>query len=365
MISAIDDGVGKIVATLRERELEESTLLFFIGDNGAPLKIHKLDSPLDGDAGGWDGSLNTPLNGEKGMLTEGGIRVPWLASWKGRIPPGQVYQHPVISLDVAATALAAAELPSDSTLDGVNLVPHLAGEVPDPPHRHLTWRWIAQAAIREGNWKLLVGGSRSYLFDLQADPQEKQDLRTRHPEIAARLRAQLESWSAELQPPGMATQPMSAVWENYYDYYLDGKPALGPTSANPRSAGWIVRNAKFEVQQGVLRIISESESRQRPFIGFNGLRIPGPAIATTSVQAEQGGKLGIAWRLDGQRDFPPSQVVYQNLFASPEFQVVSVDLAAAGRIVHVRLLLPEGASGVKQFELKSSQGNAKRQWRFD
>lgn len=71
MLSAIDDGVGLITATLKKHGLTERTLIFFIGDNGAPLKIHKADSPLNGDAGGWDGSLNDPLNGEKGMLAEG------------------------------------------------------------------------------------------------------------------------------------------------------------------------------------------------------------------------------------------------------------------------------------------------------
>ena len=247
MMSAVDDGVGQVMDTLRQTGLEEKTLIFFMGDNGAPLKITKEDAP--GGGPGWDGSLNAPMNGEKGMLIEGGIREPWLAYWKGRIPAGQVYEHPVISLDIAATAVALAGLdrshhaPRDgnsadltrsvrTTLDGVNLIPFFTGENKAAPHDALYWRWVAQAAIREGQWKLLVGGPRSYLFNLETDAAEKHNLLAQHPEIAQRLRAKLETWAAELQPPGINVKPMAKTWEEYFDFYLDGKAPAPPDSAN-------------------------------------------------------------------------------------------------------------------------------------
>ena len=121
MLSAVDDGVGQVMATLRQNGLEENTLNFFMGDNGAPHKIKKEDAP--GGGPGWDGSLNAPMNGEKGMLSEGGIREPWLAYWKGHIPAGQVYDKPVISLDIAATAVALAGLQSDPVLASKSLAP--------------------------------------------------------------------------------------------------------------------------------------------------------------------------------------------------------------------------------------------------
>jgi len=110
MIAAVDHGVGRLGERLSALGLDKNTLIFFTSDNGAPLHGFR-DSPLNTDPGGWDGSLNTPLNGEKGMLAEGGIRVPFLMQWKGRLPAGMTYQAPVSTLDIAATANAAAGLP--------------------------------------------------------------------------------------------------------------------------------------------------------------------------------------------------------------------------------------------------------------
>jgi uncharacterized sulfatase len=147
MISAVDDGVGRIMDTLREHGLEDNTLIFFISDNGAPLKIHKKDAP--GGGPGWDGSLNDPMNGEKGMLTEGGIRTPFVVYWKGVIPGGQTYSHPVISLDVAATANALAKLPDDPVLDGVNLIPYLTGKNKQR-QLEISDRWRQGVSVRSG-----------------------------------------------------------------------------------------------------------------------------------------------------------------------------------------------------------------------
>lgn len=230
MLSAVDDGVGKITATLRTHGLEEHTLIWLIGDNGAPLKIHKLDAP--GGGPGWDGSLNDPLNGEKGMLTEGGIRVPFVVQWKGRIPGGQIDHRPVISLDVAATAQALAGLPEDPKLDGVNLLPYLTNEAEGEPHDALYWRWLVQSAIRRGPWKYLRSDEREYLFDLEKDPEEKHDLLAKHPEKVAELKAALGSWCSELSPPGIwavKSEPMSKQAAAYFDYYLEDKqPGLPP-----------------------------------------------------------------------------------------------------------------------------------------
>jgi len=244
-ISCIDDGIGKIMATLQKNGLEENTLIFIIGDNGAPLKkmphefatganglkTLKPDTPSGWNS--WDGSLNDPMNGEKGMLTEGGIRTPFVVHWKGMIPCGQVYTNAVISLDVAATANMLAGLPADPAIDGVNLMPYLSGKNSGAPHDWLFWRWVGQFAVRKGDWKYLASGDRQYLFNLATDAEEKHNLLAQHPELGRELRGQLEKWSQGLMPPGLVPTEMSAAGRGFYDFYLEGKRNVAAPSEEP------------------------------------------------------------------------------------------------------------------------------------
>ncbi len=222
MISAVDDGVGRVLDTLEECGLAENTIVFYIGDNGAPLKIYKNDEP--GGGPGWDGSLNDPLNGEKGMVSEGGIRTPFLAQWKGTFPAGLVYSEPVISLDVAATACAEAGLPADPILDGVNLTPYLTGQATGSPHDALFWRWEGQFAIRQGDWKyVLVNNHGQYLFNLRSDKEELHNVIAEQPERAAELKTRLTDWVAELSPPGFDLDSWP-IMKAFFTHYYDGKP---------------------------------------------------------------------------------------------------------------------------------------------
>ncbi len=356
MISAIDDGVGLILDTLARHKLTERTLIFFIGDNGAPLKIHKADRPLDGDPGGWDGSLNTPLNGEKGMLAEGGMHVPFLISWPGTIPGNQEYVHPVSSLDVAATAAALAKVttkPGD--LDGVNLVPYLKGERKTPPHASLMWRWSAQSAIRQGNWKLLRGGEREYLYDLGNDLSEKKNLASTHPEIAARLRAELTAWASELQPPGLALEPMAKAWNEYYDFYLDGKPAPPQAIEDPSASkikalhGWQARGGElFEKENGIIEF---KNGNGKGFITRTGLKLKSPAKVKLTVQRSEPGEVMIAWRIDGEKDFVPANQQRVPLDSTADWQTHTITLPAKQTIIHLRVHLPKGVTQMREVEL--------------
>jgi arylsulfatase B len=196
MLSAMDDGVGAILKQLREKNLEQDTLVIFLSDNGGPT--------------GELTSSNAPLRGFKGQLWEGGIRIPFMMQWKGRIEPGRTVDHPVISLDILPTALAAAgiERPSALQIDGVDLLPLVTGATDRPPHATLFWRYGNAIALRQGDWKLVrqpAGPTAKKadfeLYDLTRDVAETRNLASAEPARATDMRAELDRLNAQMKAP--------------------------------------------------------------------------------------------------------------------------------------------------------------------
>lgn len=367
MLSAVDDGVGLVMQTLEEFDLRKNTLVFFIGDNGAPLKIHKADAP--GGGPGWDGSLNDPLNGEKGMLSEGGMHTPFVVSWPAQFSGGQQYRHPISALDVAATAAAAAGIETQTgDLDGVDLTPFLSGRKPGAPHEALMWRWVSQSAIREGDWKLLRGGEREFLYNLREDLEEKKNLLAAHPEIADRLRRRLRTWSKELSPPGLIEkETMSKTWNQYFDYYLEGKPAPPQKAASvasrsgaageQRLGAWLLRNGQLEKTKSGLRISAGKAGRkQAPFLTRNGLELKTPVKVSVRLSAATAGKLGVSWRRLGQRDFRSEEASEQQSISGAARDRTFFTIPDGEPVVHIRILLPAGNSMVSDIEIESADG---------
>ncbi len=184
MIRQMDEGIGQIVAALRRQGLDDDTLLVFTSDNG-----------------GERFSDNWPFIGQKMDLLEGGIRVPLIAHWPSRIRPA-VTHTPAISMDWAATMLAAAGVKADAQhpLDGIDLSP-LFTDVAWAPARHLCWRMLhrEQRALREGSWKYLRVDGHDYLFDLSRDERERANLAKVLPDKLNALRRHWETW-AETMP---------------------------------------------------------------------------------------------------------------------------------------------------------------------
>lgn len=355
MIAAMDEGLGRLRAKLRAIGQEEDTLIFFIGDNGAPVK-----------PGAWDGSLNAPLVGEKGMLTDGGIRVPFVAAWPSHIPAGTVFQQPVINLDVAATAQALAGLPADESLDGVNLLPFLTGETRSPPHDALYWRWRSQAAVLEYPWKLIqLGMHERFLFDV-THPQGELAANNRlaqHPDIAARLEEKLQKWSATLQPPG-PPEPRNSQDDSFYAAHVSQTAEQMPKSRGNRATGgvqgWIARNGKLVVQEGALRIVPEDEGNRiaRPFLTHSGLDIAGPVSVTLHIRAKQGGPATFAWRTASEKDFVAENTQAFDWPTASTWQTVRAELPVQGRLIHLRILPAKGCQGlaVQSIELTDRAG---------
>jgi len=184
MIHHMDEGIGRIMAALEARGTADNTLVVFTSDNG-----------------GERFSDNWPLVGGKMDLTEGGIRVPWIAHWPALIEPGGVSAQQCLTMDWSATMLAAAGVAADAAypLDGVSLLPvlHNPGH---QFHRPLHWRMKhrGQRALRDGDWKYLQVDGHEYLFNIPADERERANLAPHEPARLAAMRADWERWNASM-----------------------------------------------------------------------------------------------------------------------------------------------------------------------
>jgi arylsulfatase A-like enzyme len=197
VMEGVDSGVGDILRTLRTRGLEQNTIVIFTNDNGGVWLSH-----------------NAPLFHRKFSAWEGGIRVPALVRWPGRIAPGAVSAQVGITMDLTASILAATAtpVPPDARLEGINLFPVLERKAP-PVERTLFWRTAGpspvnmnQKAVRSGDWKLMIDGaaSRSFLFNVKADLGERHDWFARRQDIAQRLQRLLTEWERDVDAEAKA-----------------------------------------------------------------------------------------------------------------------------------------------------------------
>ena len=183
-----DQKVGRLLTALEQAGKRNNTIIYFLNDNGGGAR-----GPMD----------NGGLRDGKASLYEGGIRVPFVASWPARWPQGQTYDPMVISLDIAATVLDLAKATvtdADRPIDGVNLDPYLRGEQADPPHEALFWRKAGMNSkiqvVRSGNMKLVQEGNEPpELFNLATDIGEQDDLFEDEEETARTLAALWNVWN--------------------------------------------------------------------------------------------------------------------------------------------------------------------------
>jgi arylsulfatase A-like enzyme len=192
MIRSLDRNVGRLLDALKANDLDDNTLVVFTSDNGG---AHYIGLP----------DINKPYRGWKATFFEGGVRVPFFVRWPGTIAPGTKVAAPVSHFDIFATALAAAgvPLPTDRTIDGVDLLPYVTGQKTGRPHDALFWRSGPYLAVRAGDWELQVSGrpARDWLFDLAKDPTEKRNVAAANPQKVAELKQRLEQFQREQAQP--------------------------------------------------------------------------------------------------------------------------------------------------------------------
>ena len=199
MIHRLDKGIGRVLQALQDNGAADNTLVVFSSDNGGTFEVNNQGASNFHDS-------NYPFRGQKRSLEEGGIRVPGLVRWPGRIPAGRKYDQVVHMTDVMPTLVAAAGGRVDAAwkVDGANLLDAWMGKAA-PPERTVFWEWGAErynmhAAMR-GDFKLLDMGGNRFLYNVAEDPGERRTVAAEYPEIFKQLQAELEAWLATESKP--------------------------------------------------------------------------------------------------------------------------------------------------------------------
>jgi len=189
MISALDDATGKILDALAENQLDSNTFVIFTSDNGAAFSLGGADPDFF--------SSNGKLRGGKGSLYEGGIRVPFIALWPGRVRAGLVCQSPYAFWDILPTLAEFAHIEAPGDIDGISFVPALLRMKNPPSHEFLYWEFASSGgmqALRSGQWKairrnVIKDPLRKFeLYDLQTDPHESFNVADQHPEVILKMK---------------------------------------------------------------------------------------------------------------------------------------------------------------------------------
>jgi len=205
MMQSLDSNIGRVLQALDVHGLSANTIVIFTSDNGGE-RFSKI----------W------PFTGMKGELLEGGLRIPAIVRWPGRVAAGSVSEQVMISMDWMPTLLAVAGARPDPAYppDGENLLPTLTGRA-SPHTRKLFWRYKAgaQRAVRDGDWKYLRIADNEFLFDVVKDPRERANLKGRNTDIFDRLKNDWEAWNSTMLPerprPATYSQPGNLLADHY------------------------------------------------------------------------------------------------------------------------------------------------------
>ncbi|MBM4093147.1 MAG: sulfatase [Planctomycetes bacterium] len=356
MMASLDENVGRVLTKLRETKLEENTLIFFLSDNGGPTGKPRPQPDADFEFG-QNTSKNDPCRGVKGDLLEGGIRVPFLVQWRGRIPAGKTYDQPVISLDILPTALAAAGVTPqpDWKLDGADLLPFFTGEKETAPHDTLYWRFRFPStkpaehrwAIRQGDWKLVKNGTEPVsLYNLATDIGETQNLAAGQTDRVAAMRKAYDEWDAQNKEPFGSDAPASK--------------AGGTASGLIRGVG----HAKVKVFPAEIRM--ECTGNDPQLLLSDIPSATGPFTLELKIKSTSKGPGQIFWSTAAKPAFAAAQcVTFEPKHDGQQWHDYTIALpAVTPALTHLRLD-PGNAPGlvrIARLVLKDADGKVVKAW---
>lgn len=379
MIESMDDAVGTLLDTLDRLELTRDTIIIFFSDNGGNM-YNEVD--------GTTPTSNAPLRGGKATMFEGGVRVPLVVSWPGQVEPDSRSESLVSSDDFYPTLLEmlGMEPEPDQKFDGISFLPALLGQPFERgpvytyfPHDPPVPDWIPpSAAIYEDNWKLVrvfhggdEGRHRYFLFDLESDLGESNNLATRAPDrvkaMDAKLEAYLERTNALLPVPNpdFDLSQYRPEMEGVGRVRTKAKPKAKAKSGKkvddefPGLLGWKARGCKANVSNGVVTIKGTSDS---PFLGVGAGNLSAPATAKIRVRCTSPGAGKIEWNPHQPEKGTTSFQVKGGDKWETIFVEIPVELESLG-IFRVYLPAQNQAIEVDWISLGSSPGS-ERTWSY-
>jgi len=355
MLRSVDESFGRIVATVDRLGLADRTIIIFNSDNGGnthsntaedeKTEKRKADDSALLDWRKWAGTqpptVNTPLRDGKGTLYEGGTRVPLMWSWPGHIAPGTTSGEVVGHIDLYPTLLDLLGLPrpKQQKIDGISYAKVLKSE--GGTGRVAFFNYFPHAdpdraggvSVRSGDWKLIrwfspqPGDERRHeLYNLREDLGETKNLASAQPERVKELDSLIDGF---LKDTGaLCPRP---------------NPEAAPPSSKPLQ-GWIPKNCKAVVADGVLRIEADGKA---PFLGNAQVKQEGPFVVKMRIRSAAGGPGKILWRTVNQTTFPENQTVDFEIKPGNGWQELEVEMPVKGPVGLVRISLPADKSSVE------------------
>lgn len=239
MVTMVDRQVGEVLALLKELGLEENTLVFFSGDNGGNDYFKSADHPRGVHSANKSPQTGVEYRGTKGTLYEGGVRIPFIARWPGKVPPGGVSDHLGYFPDIMPTIAEATGSKAPADTDGLSLLPTFLGqESAQKQHEYLYWEISGWTAVRQGNWRAVRPAKTQVweLYDLAADPAESKNLAATQPEALAKLTALAEK-AHEPVREGTFTDTAMHERDRRAKFGKQDDPAYNATPGVPKKKG--------------------------------------------------------------------------------------------------------------------------------